>query len=272
MSSRRNSTNITPGRTPPRSTSSSIAGTRPLSLVATHQAFRISTARMPETESLESEIPPQELSPVPPPRPVPSSYLPPGNSGLRRQSTRRGTHETFRPTLDEHNPSRPPSMPVATTPQLSEPSPSIPTHRLAPGDGNVCSAPVTSPQRESSLDYSTADYTYRFDTMPSPRLDSGPPHYEPADISGGIHAKVWPTYNKVSQEFDEKRLAKWNADLDVLLIFVSLGVGQVIDSDRIDTFRSPSCFLPSSRHSSSGPSMTWDQTIINRRCYSFTSC
>ena len=209
MSSRRNSANIAPGRTPPRSAGSFIAGTRPLSLVATHQVFRASTAWMPETEPPESEIPPQELPPVPPPRPVPSSHLPPCNSELRRQSTRRGTHEAFRPTLDEHDPPRPPSMPVATTPQLSEPSPSIPTqHRLAPGDSIVWFPPVTSPQHGFSLDYSTADYTYRFDTMPSPRLDSGPPHYEPADISGGIHAKDWPTYHKVSQEFYEKRLAK----------------------------------------------------------------
>jgi len=57
-----------------------------------------------------------------------------------------------------------------------------------------------------------------------PRLDSGPAHYEPAGISEGIHAGVWPTYNKVSQEFDEKRLKQWNDDLDVLLIFVSLVV------------------------------------------------
>ena len=84
---------------------------------------------------------------------------------------------------------------------------------------------IPSPRCGPSRDYynhNTADYTYRFDTMHSVRSDSGPPHYESADISGGIHANVWPTYNKISQEFDEKRLAKWNADLDVLLIFVSL--------------------------------------------------
>ncbi|KAF9653873.1 hypothetical protein BDM02DRAFT_3086272, partial [Thelephora ganbajun] len=56
--------------------------------------------------------------------------------------------------------------------------------------------------------------------MPPPREDPAPPHYESADISGGIHANVWPTYNKISHEFDDKRLAKWNTDLDVLLIFV----------------------------------------------------
>jgi len=86
---------------------------------------------------------------------------------------------------------------------------------------------VPSPHYGPGRDYhnhNTADYTYRFDTMASFRSNSGPPHYESADISGGIHANVWPTYNKISQEFDEKRLAKWNADLDVLLIFVSLTI------------------------------------------------
>ena len=119
-------------------------------------------------------------------------------------------------------------MPMATIPQFSEPPPLTPTRlrQLAPGGGIGGFIPV-SPHRGSSRDYSTADYTYRFDTMPSPRSDSGPPHYESADISGGIHANVWPTYNKISQEFDEKRLAKWNTDLDVLLIFVSIAVGLI---------------------------------------------
>ena len=66
----------------------------------------------------------------------------------------------------------------------------------------------------------TGDDTYRTD---APRLDSDLHGFE--GISGGVHAKIWPTYNKISQEFDEKRLMKWNADLDVLLIFVSLVVG-----------------------------------------------
>ena len=68
--------------------------------------------------------------------------------------------------------------------------------------------------------------------MPAPpsRSDPGPTYYEPAGISEGIHAGVWPTYNKVSQEFDEKRLKQWHDDLDVLLIFVSLLVRVVIRS------------------------------------------
>ena len=55
--------------------------------------------------------------------------------------------------------------------------------------------------------------------------DSDPPRCGFADMSGGVHAKVWPTYNKISREFDATRLAKWNTDLDALLVFVSLMVG-----------------------------------------------
>jgi hypothetical protein len=55
--------------------------------------------------------------------------------------------------------------------------------------------------------------------------DSNP---KPAGISEDLHAGVWHTYNKVSQEFDEKRLKKWNEDLDTLLILVSL----VVKGDR----------------------------------------
>ena len=54
--------------------------------------------------------------------------------------------------------------------------------------------------------------------------DSSSPPYETTGISEGAHAEIWTTYNKVSQEFDEKRLKKWNDDLDVLFIFVSLAV------------------------------------------------
>ena len=52
-----------------------------------------------------------------------------------------------------------------------------------------------------------------------------PPNYGSADISRSIHEKVWHTYNKVSQEFDEKKLEKWNKDLEALLLFVSLELG-----------------------------------------------
>jgi len=111
----------------------------------------------------------------------------------------------------------------------------------------------------SSHDYSrhnTRDHTRRFNAMSSCSSDSDPPHYESADISGGIHANIWPTYNRISQEFDEKRLAKWNTDLDVLLIFVSPVVGTVTHSDQTNTIYRLPCSLPSSQPSSSEPSTT----------------
>jgi len=223
MLPRRNSTNATPGHVSPQSTSGFVSGRRPLSPVTTQQAVRKPTALAVETESPVSELSPQGLPPIPPPRPVPT----PGNSGLRRRSTRRGTYETPRFPFEERVQPRPPGEPMVTISQISEPPPPTPTQlgQLAPGGGVGGFTPFPSPHYGPSRGYhnhNTADYTYRFDTTPSVRSDSGPPHYESADISGGIHANVWPTYNKISQEFDEKRLAKWNADLDVLLIFVSL--------------------------------------------------
>ena len=66
----------------------------------------------------------------------------------------------------------------------------------------------------------TADsYSYQFDAAPS---DSGPSNYTSADVSGGVHAHVWPIYNTVSQKVDQKLISRWNDDLDLLLIFVSL--------------------------------------------------
>ena len=227
MLPRRNSTNITPIHAPPRP-GGSVGGRKPLSLATNQQAFRASTTMTVETESPVSEMSPQEEFPPMPPRPTSLSPLPPGNSGLRRQSTRRNTYEAFLPTLEERIPPQPPSMPMVIMPQISELPPPTPTRprQPAPG-GGVGGFSQASPYPGSSGDYSRRDtrsYPDRFDVMPSPRSDYGPPHYESADISGGIHAKVWPTYNKISQEFDEKRLDKWNKDLDVLLIFVSLMV------------------------------------------------
>lgn len=223
MLPRRKSTNVTPGHASPQSTGGSVCSRRPLSPVTTQQPLRRLTTPTVETESPVSGPSPQGPPPIPPPRPVPT----PGNSGLRRRSTRRGTHETPRSPFEERVQPRPPGMPMVTIPQISEPPPPAPTQfgQLAPGDGVGGFTSIPSPHLGPSRDYynhNTADYTYRFDTTPSVRSDSGPPHYESADISGGIHANVWPTYNKISQEFDDKRLAKWNADLDVLLIFVSL--------------------------------------------------
>ena len=100
----------------------------------------------------------------------------------------------------------------------ARPQPHVPAEGIAGGFAD----PSTRHEydREHFHKYTT-DYTNRFDRIPSLREDSESPHYESADISGGIHADVWPTYNKFSKEFDENNLEKWNKDLDVLLIFVS---------------------------------------------------
>ena len=79
------------------------------------------------------------------------------------------------------------------------------------------------PRCGSHHDYSrqhAADYTHRFDTVPSPRSGSGTPHYGSAGIFDGIHADVW--YNKVAKEFDEMSSSRWNEDLGLTLSFVSL--------------------------------------------------
>jgi len=166
MLPRRDPKNVAPNYVPPRPTSGLVGGRRPLNLATNRQPFRASTPQVVGTGSPDSETSSQEIPPTLP-------HLPPGNSGLRRRSTRlRTTYETCSSASEEHNPPQPPNT-----------------------------APVHPP-----------------------RPDPGPAHYEPAGISEGIHAGVWPTYNKVSQEFDEKRLKQWNDDLDVLLIFVSLVV------------------------------------------------
>lgn len=112
----------------------------------------------------------------------------------------------------------------------------------APSDGVGGFAVTSSPPRGFSWHYSLqhiADYADRFGPASPPRSDSNSSDgdstdrsYRPkkkkgthVDMSGGIHADVWPTYNKVSQAFDEKKLEKWNKDLEVLLLFVSLALG-----------------------------------------------
>lgn len=229
MLPRRSSKDATQDHVSPQSTSDSTRGRQPLSLVTTQRPFRASTTLTIETESPVSETSPQELPPIPP-RPAVSPHLPPRGSGLRRQSTRRATHDTFASTIEEHDPPQPQGVPMPSPPipQIPERSPTPTRLRRRASDGGIGGFRPTAPHsRAHSRDcshYSAADYTYRFDTIPSLHSDSRPPHYESAGISEGIHAKVWPTYNKISQQFDEKRLEKWNTDLDVLLIFVSLMV------------------------------------------------
>ena len=232
MVPRRNSTTPSSGQTSQCPTSGTFSGRRPLSLFTRQKLPRPSMAQTVETESPQSDSFPQGTSTTPPIPPRPSSHfpqLPPGNNGLRRQSTRRNTYESFSSAPEIPLQSQPPNiipMPAPLLPQNSTHPPPTPIvfHPPAPGEGVGGFAATFSPRRGSSREYLhqyTADYPRRFD-MPSPRSDwAGSPHYESADISGGIHADVWPTYNKISQEFDEKNLAKWNTDLDVLLLFVS---------------------------------------------------
>ena len=231
----KNSTNVTPSPALPPRTSGSFGDKRPLSLVTNQQPFRADTAEMQETESPQSETP---ATPPPfPLRPAALSPLPSGVSGLRRKTTRLNTYDTFAPALEEHVPpplSQPPnvmmSMPSPPFPQVPGRPPPTPVRpqQHAPGGGIGGFVGGSSSRQGPNRDnphHNTTDYTYRFDTLPSFRSDSGPPQYESANVTGGVHAKVWPTYNKISQDFDKKMLEKWNSDLDVLLIFVSLVVG-----------------------------------------------
>ena len=215
-----------------RSTCGSVSGRLPPSLIANQKTFRADTAQTIETESPKPDTAQQDASIAPPmpPRPPPFPQLLPGNSGFNRRSTRHNTSESFGST---------PGPPPQPRPQIAMPTPfpfpqpiqihppftPVPLHPHVPAEGVTGRSTDLSTQHEYGREHFhkyTADYTNRFDTIPSLHEDSESPHYESADISGGIHADVWPTYNKLSEEFDEKDLAKWNSDLDVLLIFVSL--------------------------------------------------
>ena len=112
----------------------------------------------------------------------------------------------------------------------------------------------------------TANYAYLLDTTPSARSNLDPPQHKPAALTGDVHAKIWPTYNKISKEFDGKILEKSDSDLEVLLIFVSL-----VDSDRTDTICRPLCSLQSSQVFSSSPSTNWHRIINSSRPCSFIS-
>ena len=253
MFPRRRSTNVTPTHVPPQPRSGSVGGRRPLSLITDRQPFRAFTTQTVETKPPVSKTEPQaeiELQEIPPLFPQQSHpHLPPGNSELRRQSTRRDTYDT-RPSAPEEE--------VSSQGISDHPSTPVRPLQHAPG-GDAGGSAVIPPSPHNA-----ADYAYQFDSRPA--------YNEPAGTSEGIHVRLWPTYNKVSQEFDEKRLKLWNEDLDVLLIFVSLVVGVLIDSGQTDAICRPPCSPPSSQPSSSGPSMTWDLITNSSRPYSFTSC
>ena len=126
--------------------------------------------------------------------------------------------------------------------RFNDTAPPIQPRRLAPGDGAGRlndTVPPIQPRRLAPGDGAGGFDDTADDSLPTqPRRPApgggvggfactadDPPHYGSADISRGIHEKVWQTYNKVSKGFDEKKLEKWNKDLDTLLIFVSLMLG-----------------------------------------------
>jgi len=189
MLHRRRSKKTIPNPTTPQPASGSLSSRRPLNPVTHQQPLHALTV---ETESLVSEVSRQETLPVPS-RPVTSPSSPPGSSGPRRQQTRHNTQETlWSPTPKEQvlpQPQEADSTPIPSVSQAPEP--------LGGGVGGSESVPK---------------FTYS---------DSSSLRYETTGVSEGAHAGVWATYNKVSQEFDKKRLEKWSDDLDVLLIFVS---------------------------------------------------
>jgi hypothetical protein len=192
---------------------------RSLNLATRQQPFRASMAQTVETE-------PRDIHPVPP-QPVSLFPSPPGNSG----HTRHDTLETlYSPAIEEHDlPQSSIAMPVPTPSVSKTPEPPaspLRPRQPAPGSGAGGFA-IPSPHRESSHDYfrySSTDDTPFFDPKFSPRSDPGSPPYETAGVPEGIHGGIWAAYNRVSQEVDEKKLTRWNEDLDVLLIFVSLAV------------------------------------------------
>ena len=213
---RRNKKNINRRYTSPRLTNSYVGGTPLLTLVTHPEPFYAAhtVETEPKTFSQDSQDAPTPLRPSP----FPLS-TPPRSGGHRRRSVRTDTGETLTPTSESPLQFQSPNTISPTTPILSP--------KLAHGK-DVDEFPKSPQVRHwSGHEYShqhTADsYSYQFDA-PSPP-GSGPSHYTSADVSGGVHAHVWPIYNTVSQTFDQKLSSRWNDDLDVMLIFVSLILG-----------------------------------------------
>ena len=205
----------------------SYGGRRPLTLISNNRNFGSSAVNVesPQSGIFEHDIPPMPPRPMPmPSRPMPLSQLLSGNGRLKRRSTRHNTCETFSSPPNFSNPLN--SVPISALPHAHTPGhphsvPVGPQQPFGEGVGGFTATPL--PPRGSNNDHRhTAAYVNRFGTVPSPNPDADFPHYESADISGGIHAELWPIYNKLSMEFDNKRLEKWYTELDVLLIFVSV--------------------------------------------------
>ena len=186
-------------------------------LVTYQEPFRASPNRIVEVEPSQPETFRQDTQNAPvPPRPSLSPLSPPSNS--RRQSVRTDTDKTLSPVSESPSQSQSPNTIFLPT--------SIPSEKPALGKDvdELVSPPPT--RHWSGHEYShqhTADsYTYQFGTAPPPTTNSGPSHYTSADVSGGVYAHMWPIYNRVSQESDQKLFSRWSDDLDLLLLFVSL--------------------------------------------------
>ena len=163
-----------------------------------------------ETGLPQSEASSRAIPPLLPPRSTPFPHSPPrGVSGLRWESARQNTHDIYSSSPEEYAP-------------MEFPQPTLVGGGGGTGPRFTGTPPfIRDPTRVNSH-RNTANYPYRFDTMPSVRSDSDPPHYQSENVTGGVHAEVWPIYNKISEEYDEKMSKRWNSDLDILLVFVSV--------------------------------------------------
>ena len=202
----------------------------PPSVATDQHPSRADAAGTPETEPPQPEpssrASPPTCSPPPPPLPTRPSPSPGGVHGLRQESTGQNINESHIPFPGKYASTSSQSPVNAYQPSLGFPQvqvpgqpPSISTQYPQPAPGGGIGGFTLF---NSNV---TADYAYLFDTIPSPGSDSDPPHFESEDVTGGVHAKVWPIYNEISEEHDKKMLKKWNSDLDVLLIFVSVAFG-----------------------------------------------
>ena len=125
MLPRRRSTNVSPNHISLQPAGGSVSVRQRLSgMVADREPLRASTAHTVEKESPVDETSPQEIPP-PPPQPAIPSQFPPGNSGLRWQSTRRNIYEThYSPASEERNPPQPSNVVPAPPPRPdSSPAP-----------------------------------------------------------------------------------------------------------------------------------------------------
>jgi hypothetical protein len=121
---------------------------------------------------------------------------------------------------------------ILPVPLLSAPFPQSPPSNSGPGRQQTrhdTSETLCSPLLEKHVPSQPQNFRHMTTSSASqtPEPHTLPPSKTTA-TSEDVHAGVWSTYNEVSQKVDEKRLKKWNEDLDVLLIFVSF----VVEGDR----------------------------------------